>query len=426
MDVRARALGGRRRRAARRRADADELPPRRASSSWRTSALHAVVRCGDVGQNGNGGHAHNDTLSFELSLDGRPLRPRLGDLRLHVRPAGAERVPGTAAHSTVVVAGEEINPIDPTRLFELEQASTPKVTHVGRRAPRVAMHDGYRRLATPTCPPAQLRARRRAAGRRGRAPGDRPAGRRCVPPPGAGRGRRRRGRRATTRSRTADRPAAVALDPRGRLGRPSRAAGSRRRFGVARAGARASAHVSRATCRYGSRARSNRSKEKREPGARRRLRRRHLRPVARRARLEGGALADRARLPRAADRVPLRDPLDGAPRGAGRRGRRGPDGDARARLARRPAAHAALGLGRDPPHAGARLPRAQRPRGAGRVGRREDAARSARLRRARAVRRGRPGRRRRRDPASREAGAARCEGVPARRAVRWCVTRTAS
>ena len=25
-----------------------------------------VVRCGDVGQNGNGGHAHNDLLSYEL------------------------------------------------------------------------------------------------------------------------------------------------------------------------------------------------------------------------------------------------------------------------------------------------------------------------------------------------------------------------
>ena len=58
----------------------------------RTTALHAVVRCGDVGQNGNGGHAHNDALSFELSLDGvRCCSTR--DLRLHVRPGGAERVP---------------------------------------------------------------------------------------------------------------------------------------------------------------------------------------------------------------------------------------------------------------------------------------------------------------------------------------------
>ena len=31
-------------------------------------ALHVVVRAGNVGQHGNGGHAHNDALSFELSL----------------------------------------------------------------------------------------------------------------------------------------------------------------------------------------------------------------------------------------------------------------------------------------------------------------------------------------------------------------------
>lgn len=111
--------------------------------------LHAVVRCGDVGQNGNGGHAHNDTLSFELSLDGRPLLLDSGTYVYTSDPRERNAFRGTAAHSTVVVAGEEINPIDPTRLFELEQASTPKVTHVGDGR-LVAEHDGYRRLATPT------------------------------------------------------------------------------------------------------------------------------------------------------------------------------------------------------------------------------------------------------------------------------------
>ncbi len=118
MDARARALGGRRRRAARGRAGADELP-RAGIFVLANDRLHAVVRCGDVGQNGNGGHAHNDTLSFELSLDGRPLLLDSGTYVYTSDPRERNAFRGTAAHSTVVVAGEEINPIDPTRLFEL-------------------------------------------------------------------------------------------------------------------------------------------------------------------------------------------------------------------------------------------------------------------------------------------------------------------
>ena len=59
----------------------------------RGGGAHAVVRCGDVGQNGNGGHAHNDALSFELSLGRRPACARPRHLRLHLRSGGSQRVP---------------------------------------------------------------------------------------------------------------------------------------------------------------------------------------------------------------------------------------------------------------------------------------------------------------------------------------------
>jgi hypothetical protein len=37
---------------------------------WRNARAFVAVRCGPVGQNGNGGHAHNDQLAVELEIDG--------------------------------------------------------------------------------------------------------------------------------------------------------------------------------------------------------------------------------------------------------------------------------------------------------------------------------------------------------------------
>jgi hypothetical protein len=38
---------------------------------YRSEHSYLAIRCGPVGQNGNGGHAHNDNLSFELNIKGR-------------------------------------------------------------------------------------------------------------------------------------------------------------------------------------------------------------------------------------------------------------------------------------------------------------------------------------------------------------------
>jgi hypothetical protein len=37
---------------------------------YRSQRLYLAIRCGTIGQNGNGGHAHNDQLSIELNVDG--------------------------------------------------------------------------------------------------------------------------------------------------------------------------------------------------------------------------------------------------------------------------------------------------------------------------------------------------------------------
>ncbi|HEY9634145.1 MAG TPA: alginate lyase family protein [Coleofasciculaceae cyanobacterium] len=76
---------------------------------YRSSRLYLAVRCGAIGQNGNGGHAHNDQLSIELNVDGEdwitdpgtyiytPLRERRNEYRsvkAHFAPQIEGQEPG--------------------------------------------------------------------------------------------------------------------------------------------------------------------------------------------------------------------------------------------------------------------------------------------------------------------------------------------
>lgn len=111
--------------------------------------LRCVVRCGEVGQNDNGGHAHNDAGSFELSSGGITLVVDPGTYAYTADPDARNAFRGTAFHNTVMVGGAEIHPIDPVRLFELAPSCSPRI--VGASVNRaVVEHDGYRRLEVPT------------------------------------------------------------------------------------------------------------------------------------------------------------------------------------------------------------------------------------------------------------------------------------
>jgi hypothetical protein len=117
----------------------------------RGARAHAVVRCGDVGQNGNGGHSHNDACSFELSY-GRPFVVDCGTYVYTSDAAARNEFRSTKAHNTVIVAGSEMNPLAAQGLFTLRQVARPKLeewqdsVHSLRL---VVSHDGYRRLEPP-------------------------------------------------------------------------------------------------------------------------------------------------------------------------------------------------------------------------------------------------------------------------------------
>lgn len=108
-----------------------------------------ALRCGGVGQNGNGGHAHNDLCSYELSIDGVVLIADPGTYVYTADPAARNAFRSTRAHATVEVAGREINPIEPERLFGLRPFARPFRRRFEVDAERALLrvgHDGYRRL----------------------------------------------------------------------------------------------------------------------------------------------------------------------------------------------------------------------------------------------------------------------------------------
>lgn len=113
------------------------------------AGTRVVVRCGGVGQNGHGGHAHNDTLSYELAQTG-PLVVDPGTYAYTFDLEARNEMRATRGHNAVVVDGEEINPFVPTEIFRLRQVASPTVERwapEARHSTLVASHDGYRRLA---------------------------------------------------------------------------------------------------------------------------------------------------------------------------------------------------------------------------------------------------------------------------------------
>src|SRR5439155_235146 len=69
----------------------------------RAGGLYAIVRCGDTGRRGRGGHGHNDQLSFELAAGSEPLVVDPGTYLYTADPLERNRFRSTAFHSTLRV-----------------------------------------------------------------------------------------------------------------------------------------------------------------------------------------------------------------------------------------------------------------------------------------------------------------------------------
>ena len=70
---------------------------------------YCFISCGPNGQNGRGGHAHNDKLSFELMLDGEDVIVDPGTYAYTSNPEERNKFRSTAYHNTVTLNGFEQN-----------------------------------------------------------------------------------------------------------------------------------------------------------------------------------------------------------------------------------------------------------------------------------------------------------------------------
>lgn len=117
----------------------------------RHADLFAIMDAGPVGLKGDGAHAHNDTLSFEIQAGGEDLIVDPGTGGYTRDLALRDRFRSTAGHNSVRVDGEEINPIPPTP-FSLPGVDRPAILRAQfrRNFDMVeAVHRGYERLADP-------------------------------------------------------------------------------------------------------------------------------------------------------------------------------------------------------------------------------------------------------------------------------------
>lgn len=84
-----------------------------------------AFRCGDIGQKGNGGHAHNDQLSFELAVHEKSLIVDPGTYVYTPLPQERRRFRSTAMHNTPAIRGMEQN--EDKGLFQMKDKAHPKL-----------------------------------------------------------------------------------------------------------------------------------------------------------------------------------------------------------------------------------------------------------------------------------------------------------
>ncbi|WP_242113093.1 heparinase II/III family protein [Luteimonas aquatica] len=105
-----------------------------------------IADVGEIGPDYLPGHAHADTLSFELSVDGRRVLVNAGT---SCYDSGPERLwqRGTAAHNTVEVDGQDSSEVWSS--FRVARRARPLAIDTGASSGGIwltAAHDGYRRL----------------------------------------------------------------------------------------------------------------------------------------------------------------------------------------------------------------------------------------------------------------------------------------
>lgn len=108
---------------------------------FRSNGLYAAIRCGPLGQNGNGGHAHNDCLSLELWADGRDIIYDKGTYLYTPLPKRRNQYRSVAAHFAPRMLGHEPGNLD-IGLFTLPDQFDARCVFFSERE-FIGRHEGY-------------------------------------------------------------------------------------------------------------------------------------------------------------------------------------------------------------------------------------------------------------------------------------------
>ena len=126
----------------------------------RNDKNYMFISCGPNGQNGNGGHCHNDKLSFELCMDGQDIIVDSGTYVYTAEPEWRNKFRSTAYHNTVVVDNEEQNRFDKKSLFEMRNDTVAKSLRWEINDEMdifIGEHYGYKRFSQPVIHKREIR-----------------------------------------------------------------------------------------------------------------------------------------------------------------------------------------------------------------------------------------------------------------------------
>ncbi len=100
---------------------------------FRSRRFFLAFRCGRLPSGGRGGHAHNDQLAIEVTLDDTPIIVDPGSYLYTPLPEFRNRFRSVNTHSTMALEGREQNPLsfNNRRLFVLDDHAQAEVIEVG-------------------------------------------------------------------------------------------------------------------------------------------------------------------------------------------------------------------------------------------------------------------------------------------------------
>ena len=98
---------------------------------YRSKRFYLAIRCGSIGQNGNGGHAHNDQLSIELNIDGKEIIADPGTYLYTPLPERRNEYRSVQSHFVPQMEGREQGSLD-LGLFKLGDDARAECLYFGQ------------------------------------------------------------------------------------------------------------------------------------------------------------------------------------------------------------------------------------------------------------------------------------------------------